>query len=69
MFPTVEELHVWAAALDEVEDVLASPFERAEPRQRAMRYVRGLRYSPKSRPRRGKRSVRQTEKWICAGVR
>jgi SRSO17 transposase len=42
MFPTVEDLHLWADALEGVEQVLAPHFERAEPRQRAMRYVRGL---------------------------
>jgi SRSO17 transposase len=42
MFPTVEDLRLWADALAGVEQVLAPQFERAEPRQRAMRYLRGL---------------------------
>jgi SRSO17 transposase len=42
MFPAVEDLREWADALEGVAHVLAPRFERAEPRQRAMRYVRGL---------------------------
>jgi SRSO17 transposase len=42
MFPTVADLRLWADALEGVEQVLAPHFERAEPRQRAMHYVRGL---------------------------
>jgi SRSO17 transposase len=42
MFPTIEDLRLWADALEGVEQVLAPRFGRAEPRQRAMRYLRGL---------------------------
>jgi SRSO17 transposase len=42
MFPTVADLRLWADALEGVEQVLAPHFARAEPRQRAMRYLRGL---------------------------
>lgn len=42
MFPAVEDLREWADALEGVAHVLAPHFERAEPRQRAMRYLRGL---------------------------
>ncbi len=42
MFPPVEDVRLWANALEEVEHLLAPRFERAEPRQRAMRYLRGL---------------------------
>src|SRR5215469_12494981 len=42
MFPTIDELRSWADALEEVEQLLRPRFLRAEPRQRAMRYLRGL---------------------------
>jgi len=42
MFPTIAELRSWADALEEVEHILSLRFVRAEPRQRAMRYLRGL---------------------------
>jgi SRSO17 transposase len=42
MFPTGEDLRLWADALEGVAHVLAPHFARAEPRQRAMRYLRGL---------------------------
>ena len=41
-FPSIEELRSWADQLEEVQDRLAPYFERAEPRQRAMAYLRGL---------------------------
>jgi SRSO17 transposase len=42
MFPTVDDLRTWANALEEIQSRLAPHFERAEPRQRALAYVRGL---------------------------
>jgi SRSO17 transposase len=41
-FPSIEELLSWADRLEEVQDRLAPYFERAEPRQRVMAYIRGL---------------------------
>jgi SRSO17 transposase len=41
-FPSIEELLSWADRLEEVQDRLAPYFERAEPRQRVMAYLRGL---------------------------
>jgi len=41
-FPSIEELRSWADRLEEVQERLAPYFERAEPRQRAMAYIRGL---------------------------
>ena len=42
MFPSVEDLRSWADRLEEIQDRLAPYFERAEPRQRVMAYLRGL---------------------------
>jgi SRSO17 transposase len=42
VFPSIEELRSWADRLEEVQDRLAPYFERAEPRQRVMAYIRGL---------------------------
>src|SRR5258708_13774887 len=42
VFPSIEDLRSWADRLEEVQDRLAPYFERAEPRQRAMAYIRGL---------------------------
>src|SRR5690242_10467342 len=42
MFPSVEELRELAQGLEEIQQRLAPHFERAEPRQRAMSYLRGL---------------------------
>jgi SRSO17 transposase len=42
VFPSVEELRSWADRLEEIQERLAPYFERAEPRQRAMAYLRGL---------------------------
>jgi SRSO17 transposase len=42
MFPSIEDLRNWADRLEEVQERLAPHFERAEPRQRAMAYLRGL---------------------------
>ena len=41
-FPSIEDLRSWADRLEEVQERLAPSFERAEPRQRAMAYLRGL---------------------------
>ena len=41
-FPSIEELRTWADQLEEVQERLAPYFERAEPRQRVMAYLRGL---------------------------
>jgi SRSO17 transposase len=41
-FPSIEELRTWADHLEEVQERLAPYFERAEPRQRVMAYLRGL---------------------------
>ena len=41
-FPSEADLHTWAAELDGVAAKLASRFERAEPRQRVLRYLTGL---------------------------
>lgn len=41
-FPSIEDLRIWADRLEEVQNRLAPHFERAEPRQRAMAYLRGL---------------------------
>ncbi len=41
-FPSLEDLRRWADRLEEVQDRLAPYFERAEPRHRAMAYIRGL---------------------------
>src|SRR5690349_25140299 len=42
VFPSIEDLRSWADRLEEVQERLAPYFERAEPRQRAMAYLRGL---------------------------
>src|SRR5215469_7913956 len=42
VFPSIEDLRTWADRLEEVQNRLAPYFERAEPRQRAMAYIRGL---------------------------
>jgi hypothetical protein len=42
VFPSVEDLRRWADHLEEVQERLAPYFERSEPRQRAMAYLRGL---------------------------
>src|SRR3989440_2182805 len=42
VLPSIEDLRSWADRLEEVQDRLAPYFERAEPRQRAMAYIRGL---------------------------
>jgi SRSO17 transposase len=42
VFPSLEDLRSWADRLEEVQERLAPYFERAEPRQRAMAYLRGL---------------------------
>src|SRR6266700_3902301 len=42
VFPSIEDLRSWADRLEEVQGRLAPYFERAEPRQRAMAYIRGL---------------------------
>jgi two-component sensor histidine kinase len=42
VFPSIDELRSWADRLEEVQERLAPYFERAEPRQRAMAYIRGL---------------------------
>ncbi len=42
VFPSIEDLRTWADRLEEVQERLAPYFERAEPRQRAMAYIRGL---------------------------
>src|SRR5258707_433410 len=42
VFPSIEDLRHWADRLEEVQERLAPYFERAEPRQRAMAYIRGL---------------------------
>ncbi len=39
--PAIEDLRQWADRLEEVQERLAPYFERAEPRQRAMAYLRG----------------------------
>ncbi len=41
VFPSIEDLRTWADRLEEVQDRLAPYFERAEPRHRAMSYIRG----------------------------
>ncbi len=41
-FPAEADLHTWAAELDTVALKLAPRFERAEPRQRVLRYLTGL---------------------------
>lgn len=41
-FPSIEDLRSWADRLEEVQERIAPYFERAEPRQRAMAYIRGL---------------------------
>lgn len=41
-FPSEADLRTWAAELDAVAAKLAARFERAEPRQRALRYLTGL---------------------------
>jgi SRSO17 transposase len=41
-FPSIEELRTWADQLEEVQERLAPSFERSEPRQRAIAYLRGL---------------------------
>ena len=41
VFPSVEDLRIWADRLEEVQDRLAPYFERAEPRHRAMASIRG----------------------------
>ena len=40
--PSSEDLRSWAERLEEVQERLAPYFERAEPRQRVMAYIRGL---------------------------
>jgi len=42
VFPSLEDLRTWADRLEEIQERLAPYFERAEPRQRAMAYIRGL---------------------------
>src|SRR5258707_14606842 len=42
VFPSIEDLRHWADRLEEVQERLAPYFERAEPRRRAMAYLRGL---------------------------
>ena len=42
VFPSIDDLRSWADQLEEVQERLAPYFERAEPRQRAMAYIRGL---------------------------
>src|SRR6516164_11508820 len=42
VFPSVEDLRSWADRLEEIQERLAPHFERSEPRQRAMAYLRGL---------------------------
>jgi SRSO17 transposase len=42
VFPSIDDLRSWADRLEEVQVRLAPYFERAEPRQRAMAYIRGL---------------------------
>jgi SRSO17 transposase len=42
VFPSIEDLRSWADRLEEVQERLAPYFERAEPRQRVMAYLRGL---------------------------
>ncbi len=42
VFPSIEDLRTWADRLEEVQERLAPYFERSEPRQRAMAYIRGL---------------------------
>ena len=42
VFPSIEDLRTWADRLEEVQERLAPYFEREEPRQRAMAYIRGL---------------------------
>jgi len=41
-FPSEANLHTWARELDGVSATLAPRFERAEPRQRVLRYLTGL---------------------------
>jgi type II secretory pathway component PulM len=41
VFPSIEDLRNWADRLEEVQERLAPYFERSEPRQRAMAYIRG----------------------------
>jgi len=41
-FPSIEDLRRWADRLEEVQERLAPSFERVEPRQRAVAYIRGL---------------------------
>jgi type II secretory pathway component PulM len=41
VFPSIEDLRCWADRLEEVQERLGPYFERAEPRQRAMAYLRG----------------------------
>lgn len=41
-FPSEADLHTWAAELDVVADKLVARFDRAEPRQRVLRYLTGL---------------------------
>jgi SRSO17 transposase len=42
VFPSIEDLRNWADNLAEIQERLAPLFERAEPRQRAIAYIRGL---------------------------
>jgi SRSO17 transposase len=42
VFPSIEDLRTWADRREEVQERLAPYFERAEPRHRAMAYLRGL---------------------------
>ena len=41
VFPSIEDLRTWADRLEEIQDRFAPYFERAEPRQRVMAYLRG----------------------------
>ena len=41
-FPSVEELRNWVAGLEELQERLAPLVARAEPRHRALAYLRGL---------------------------
>ena len=38
----LEQVHAWAAGLDALHARIAGRFARAEPRQRALAYLRGL---------------------------
>jgi len=42
MYPTINDVHIWAESLEEIHHLLRPRFARAEPRERAMAYLRGL---------------------------